>query len=177
MTQIGEALPRNSKDIEKTLHPLVKEWFFTRYKDFSLTQQYGVPAIWERRNILISAPTGGTKTLTAFLSILNYLVGLAEKNQLDNRIYAVYTSPLKALSNDIHKNLIEPLEEIRAIAEKHNIKLQEIRVGLRTGDTTLAERAKMAKKAPHILVTTPESLAIILTSKNSLTILMQLNSV
>ena len=91
---------------------------------------------------------------------------LAEINELENRIYAVYTSPLKALSNDIHKNLIEPLEEIYKIAEKKNIKLQKIRVGLRTGDTTQAERAKMAKHAPHIFITTPESLAITLTSKN-----------
>ena len=81
---------------------------------------------------------------------------------LEDRIYAVYTSPLKALSNDIHKNLIEPLEEINKLAEERGIKLQKIRVGLRTGDTTTAERAKMARKAPHILVTTPESLAIVL---------------
>ncbi len=166
MTKIVQAVKRESPQVERTLHPLVKEWFFTKFKEFSLTQQYGVGAIWERKNILISAPTGGTKTLTAFLSILNYLVILAEKNELENRIYCVYTSPLKALSNDIHKNLVEPLQQINELAEKKGIKLQEIRVGLRTGDTTLAERAKMAKKAPHIFITTPESLAIILTSKN-----------
>jgi ATP-dependent Lhr-like helicase len=165
MTEIQKAVERKSVDIVKTLHPLVKEWFFGKFEDFSLTQRYGVAAIWERKDILISAPTGGTKTLTAFLSILNYLVGLAEKNELDNRIYAVYTSPLKALSNDIHKNLVEPLEEINALAKKKGIKLQEIRVGLRTGDTTLAERARMARKAPHIFITTPESLAIVLTTK------------
>jgi len=160
-----EALIREKKDIELVLHPLVREWFFTKFNDFSLPQRYGVPAIWERKNILISAPTGGTKTLTAFLSIINYLVTIAERNELGNRTYAVYISPLKALSNDIYKNLIEPLEEINKLADSKNIKLQEIRVGLRTGDTTDSERAKMAKKAPHILVTTPESLAIILTSK------------
>jgi len=164
MTQIFQAEAREDAEIKRILHPLVSEWFFTKFKEFSPTQRYGVMNIWERRNILISAPTGGTKTLTAFLAIINYLVMLAEKNQLEDRIYAVYTSPLKALSNDIHKNLIEPLEEIFELAEKRNIKLQKIRVGLRTGDTTIAERAKMAKKAPHILVTTPESLAILLTS-------------
>ena len=164
MTQILQAEAREDAEIKKILHPLVSEWFFTKFKEFSLTQKYGVLNIWERKNILISAPTGGTKTLTAFLSIINYLVMLAEKNQLEDRIYAVYTSPLKALSNDIAKNLIEPLEEIYEFAEKKKIKLQKIRVGLRTGDTTVAERAKMAKKAPHILVTTPESLAILLTS-------------
>ncbi|MFA5992968.1 MAG: ATP-dependent helicase [Candidatus Pacearchaeota archaeon] len=165
MTQIVQAVKRNDKDIMEILHPLVKEWFFSKFKTFSLTQQYGVPAVWERRNILISAPTGGTKTLTAFLSILNYLVTLAERKELQNRIYAVYISPLKALSNDIHKNLVEPLEEITALAESKGIKLDQIRVGLRTGDTTVAERTKMARKAPHIFITTPESLAIVLTSK------------
>jgi len=164
-TQIFQAEEREGREIEKILHPLVKEWFFSKFKDFSITQRYGVLNVWERKNILISAPTGSSKTLTSFLGIINYLVMLAEKNQLEDRIYAVYTSPLKALSNDIHKNLIEPLEEIFKIAEAKNIKLQKIRVGLRTGDTTTSERAKMARKAPHILVTTPESLAIILTTK------------
>jgi len=164
MTIIKQAKERKDSEITAALHPLVKEWFFSRFKEFSETQRYGVMNVWERKNILISAPTGGTKTLTAFLSILNYLVGLAEKNELEDKVYAVYTSPLKALSSDIYVNLIKPLEEITKIAETKNIKLQEIRVGLRTGDTSQKERAKMARKAPHIFVTTPESLAILLTS-------------
>ena len=164
MTQIKIAKERETKDVMAILHPLVREWFFSKFKDFSLPQKYGVMNIWERKNTLISAPTGGTKTLTSFLSIINYLVMLAEKNELENKIYAVYSSPLKALSNDIHKNLIEPLEQITEIAAKKGIKLQEIRVGLRTGDTTIQERAKMARKIPHILITTPETLAIILTT-------------
>lgn len=151
-------------EVQEILHPLVKEWFFSRFKEFSLTQLYGVKRIWERKNILITAPTGGTKTLTAFLAILNYLVTLAEKQELEEKIYAVYVSPLKALSNDIHKNLLEPLEEIRALAEKKGVKLQEIRVGLRTGDTDARERARHARKTPHLYVTTPESLAIVLVS-------------
>ena len=165
MTIITKSTERKKEQIVKTMHPLVKEWFFNKFEDFSITQKYGVPAIWERKNILISAPTGGTKTLTAFLSILNYLVSIAEKDELEDRVYCMYTSPLKALSNDIHKNLEEPLEEIYALAEKKKIKLQKIRVGLRTGDTTPAEKAKMTKKPPHIMITTPESLAIMLTSK------------
>ena len=96
MTQITEVKERNASDIEQILHPLVKEWFFSKFKDFSLTQKYGVMSIWERKDVLISAPTGGTKTLTAFLSILNYLVTLAERGELEDRTYAVYTSPLKA---------------------------------------------------------------------------------
>lgn len=165
MTEVYAAEEREDKEIMGILHPLVKEWFFSKFKVFSITQRFGVMNVWERKNILISAPTGSSKTLTAFLSIINYLVILAEKNQLENKVYAVYTSPLKALSNDIHKNLFEPLEEIYKIAESKNIKLQKIRVSLRTGDTTASERAKMMKKAPHILVTTPESLAIMLTTK------------
>lgn len=164
MTKVYSAEEHEDKEIMGILHPLVKEWFFSRFKNFSITQKFGVMNVWERKNILISAPTGSSKTLTAFLSIINYLIILAENNQLEDRVYAVYTSPLKALSNDIHKNLLEPLEEIYKIAESKNIKLQKIRVSLRTGDTTQSERAKMMRKAPHILVTTPESLAIMLTT-------------
>ena len=165
MTQVLEATQKTDKDIIGVLHPLVKEWFFSRFREFSETQRYGVPYIWERKDILISAPTGGTKTLTAFLSIINYLIILAEKNELEDKIYALYTSPLKALSNDIHKNLEEPLNEIYEIAKKKGIKLQKIRVALRTGDTSASERASMARKVPHIFVTTPETLAIVLTTK------------
>src|SRR3989344_2579191 len=154
----------DKEEIVKTLNPVVKEWFFSRFEDFSLTQRYGVKNIYDRKNILVSAPTGGTKTLTAFLGILNYLVDLAFKKELEDKVYAVYTSPLKALSGDIYVNLIRPLEEIKGLADKKGIEMQEIRVGLRTGDTSTSERAKMAKKAPHILVTTPESLAIVLTT-------------
>ena len=165
MTKIIQAKLNTEKEIKKILHPLVKEWFFSKFEKFSLTQKYGVMSIHNRKNILISAETGGTKTLTSFLSILNHLVKLAEIGKLEEKIYAVYTSPLKALSNDIHKNLIEPLEEIEEIAKTKKIKLQKIRVGLRTGDTTPYERVKMAKNPTHILITTPESLAIILTTK------------
>ncbi len=161
---VSFAEARTRGDVERMLCPLVKDWFFSRFKDFSLTQLYGVGPIHERKNILISAPTGGTKTLTAFLGILNYLVELALRNELEDKIYAVYTSPLKALTNDIFVNLETPLREIKELAVKKNISMQDIRVGLRTGDTTVAERAKMARKVPHIFVTTPESLAIILTA-------------
>ena len=97
-------------EVERLLNPLVREWFFSKFEDFSLTQLYGVKNIHDRKNILVSAPTGGTKTLTAFLSILNYLVELALKNELEEKVYAVYVSPLKALSNDILVNIISPLE-------------------------------------------------------------------
>jgi len=152
--------PYKQEQVEKILNPVVKKWFFSRFKEFSLPQLFGVIPIHNRENILVSAPTGATKTLTAFLSILNELVDNAEKGILENKIYAVYISPLKALNNDIQKNLVEPLNEIEAIAGK---KLG-IRVAVRTGDTTAAEKSKMLQKPPHILITTPESLAIVLSS-------------
>jgi ATP-dependent Lhr-like helicase len=165
MTQVLKAKASTPDEIKKVLHPLIREWFFSKFGNFSPSQKFGVLNIWKRKDILISAPTGGGKTLTAFLSIINYLVKLAEKGKLEDKVYALYSSPLKALSNDIHKNLIEPLSEINELAEAKGIKLQKIRVGLRTGDTSVSERAKMARKPPHILITTPESLSIILTTK------------
>ena len=154
----------SSEEVLDILHPLVKEWFFSRFKELSKTQLYGVKHIHNRKNILISAPTGGTKTLTAFLSIINYLVTLALNNGLEDKIYAVYVGPLKALSGDIAINLITPLQEIKILAEKKGMKLQSFRVGLRTGDTESSERTKQAKKASHIYITTPESLAIVITT-------------
>ena len=165
MSKIEFCKPYLAEELRKMLCPLVSEWFFSKFSDFSEPQLYGVKVIHDRKNILISAPTGGTKTLTAFLGILNYLVELSLKNELEEKVYAVYCSPLKALSNDIYVNLIEPLAEIRQLAKKKDLKMQEIRVAVRTGDTTAAERTKMTKKSPHILVTTPESLAIVLTTK------------
>jgi len=161
---IGKAKLRIKKEVLDSLDPLVQEWFFSRFKEFSLPQLYGVMPIFERKNILISAPTGGTKTLTAFLSILNYLVGLARKNELEEKVYATYISPLKALNNDIQVNLSTPLKQIQELAEKKGVNLQTIRVAVRGGDTPTSEKAKMLKKPPHILITTPETLAIVLNS-------------
>ena len=152
--------PYKPEQIRHILNPIIDKWFFTRFKEFSLPQLFGVMEIHSRNNILVSAPTGATKTLTAFLSILNELIDSSEKGILEDRIYCVYVSPLRALSEDIKVNLVEPLKEMEAIAGK---KLS-IRVAVRTGDTSTAERAKMLKQPPHILITTPESLAIILTS-------------
>ncbi|MBI2545998.1 ATP-dependent helicase [Candidatus Woesearchaeota archaeon] len=149
------------KELLGMLNPLVKKWFFSRFKSFSLPQLYGVMEIHSRSNILVSAPTGATKTLTAFLSILNELVDSAQKGILQDKVYCVYVSPLKALNQDISVNLINPLKEME---ELHGSKLG-IRVGVRTGDTTASEKSKMLKKPPHILITTPESLAILLTTR------------
>ncbi len=150
----------NEKDLKELLHPVVKKWFFSKFKEFSLPQLFGVMEIHKRNNILVSAPTGATKTLTGFLSILNELIDSAEKRILQDRVYCIYVSPLKALNNDIFYNLIKPLEEMEEIAGKSF----GIRVGVRTGDTTSVEKSKMLKKPPHILITTPESLGILLNS-------------
>jgi len=152
--------PNTKAEVDAILNPTIKKWFYSRFPDYSLPQLYGVLEIHSRNNIIVSAPTGATKTLTGFLSILNELVDSAEKGILQDKVYAVYISPLKALSNDISKNLKEPLEQIENIAGKP----LGIRVGVRTGDTTANEKSKMLKKPPHILITTPESLCIMLTS-------------
>ncbi|VVB78673.1 ATP-dependent DNA helicase Hel308 [uncultured archaeon] len=162
---ISKAELRNQEEIIEILDPIVKEWFFSKFEVFSESQLYGVMNVHDRKNILISAPTGSGKTLTSFLAIINYLVSIARKNELENKVYCIYSSPLKALNNDIFVNLIRPLEEIYDLAEKKQIKLQKIRVSLRTGDTEASEKAKMLKNPPHIFITTPESLAIVLTSK------------
>lgn len=142
------------------LHPILKQWFFDKFKTFSEPQRYSIYNIHCRINTLVSAPTGSGKTLSAFGAVLNELLSHSEKGTLQDRVYCLYVSPLRALSNDIHKNLIEPLAEMEALAGKKF----GIRVGVRTGDTTSYEKSKMLKTPPHILITTPESLAIMLAS-------------
>ncbi|PIN75016.1 ATP-dependent helicase [Candidatus Woesearchaeota archaeon CG10_big_fil_rev_8_21_14_0_10_37_12] len=152
--------PNTKTEVENLLNPTIKKWFLTRFPNFSLPQLFGVYEIHCRNNILVSAPTGATKTLTGFLSVLNELVDNAEKGKLEDKVYCIYISPLKALSNDIEKNLKEPLKQIEELAGKP----LNIRVGVRTGDTTQSDKSKMLRKPPHILITTPESLAIMLSS-------------
>ena len=136
--------PHKKEDLLSLLHPFVKEWFFSTFKEFSLPQLYGVLEIHNKNNILISAPTGSTKTLTATLSIINELVTLADKNQLKDQVYCIYTNPLRALSRDVEINLKKPLQEIKQIAKKHN-KVLDIRIASRTSDTSTSEKAKMLK--------------------------------
>ena len=145
--------PDSEEAVLATLNPLVKQWFFSRFEEFSNPQLYGVTEVHARNNILVSASTGSGKTLTSFLAILNELVDCAEKGILQDKIYAVYISPLKALNRDVSLNLLEPLEEM----EKQSGKKLGIRVAVRTGDTTATEKQKMLKTPPHILITTPES--------------------
>ncbi|VVB98348.1 ATP-dependent DNA helicase Hel308 [uncultured archaeon] len=149
-------------EIESMLEGPVREWFKSKYKEFTPPQKFAIMEINKRENVLISSPTGSGKTLSAFLAIINELIRLGRNEQLEDRVYAVYVSPLKALNNDIHRNLVEPLAEIRAVFEKNGARMPDIRVAVRTGDTLPAEKSRMLKKPPHILITTPESLAIIL---------------
>ncbi len=150
-----------NEEIFESLNPIMGKWFKEKFDGFSDAQKYAIIPIRNRKNILVSSPTGTGKTLCGFASILNYLITLEQKNELENKVYAIYVSPLKALSRDIEVNLKKPLEEI----EKMMGKKLSIRVGLRTGDTENKDRVKMLKHPPHIFITTPESLAITLTSK------------
>ena len=148
----------SKKQIFKTLHPWVRQWFDSQFEDFTPAQKKSIIDIHKRNNILISSPTGSGKTLTAFLSVISELTTLAEKGELEDKVYCIYISPLKALDNDIEKNLDEPLDGIEKIAGKD----LGIRKAVRTGDTSQYQRQKMLKKPPHILITTPETLSILL---------------
>jgi ATP-dependent Lhr-like helicase len=114
--------------------------------------------------VLIAAPTGSGKTLTAFLAALDSLFRLALEGQLPDRTQVLYVSPLKALGNDVQKNLLQPLEELMQRARAAGYSPQELRVQVRTGDTSASERAQMVRRPPHILITTPESLYLYLTA-------------
>ncbi len=149
----------SDKEVYKILNPVIKRWFKKKFKTFAPCQKYAVKEIHNGKSVLISSPTGSGKTLSAFLSAINELFYLAQKGELEDNIYVLYISPLKTLNNDIEKNLNEPLREIYDIAEDG---LPEIRVGVRTGDTSQNEKQKQARKPPHILITTPETLSIIL---------------
>ena len=147
--------------------PLVAEWFTTRFSAATEPQIQGWPEIRAGRDVLISAPTGSGKTLAAFLLCLDRLVRQARSGELPNETEVVYVSPLKALSNDVRKNLEIPLTEISELAARRGISLAPIRTAVRTGDTPAWERQQMGKERPHILVTTPESLYILLTAEKS----------
>jgi len=146
-------------------HPLIAAWFEGKFGQPTAPQAQGWPEIAAGRNTLIAAPTGSGKTLSAFLVCIDRLFRQAVAGQLEEGVQVVYVSPLKALSNDIQRNLHLPLMEIREQCLAAGVDPPDIRVAVRTGDTTASERAKMMRKPPHILVTTPESLYLLVTSE------------
>jgi ATP-dependent helicase Lhr and Lhr-like helicase len=157
--EIGEALA--------WAHPLVREWFLGKFGSPTSPQELGWPPILDGRPTLISAPTGSGKTLAAFLICIDKLIRQAIDGSLAPSTAVVYVSPLKALSNDVQKNLEMPLREIQELAMARGYLCPPIRTAVRTGDTLPAERRAMLKRPPHILVTTPESLYILLTAAQS----------
>ena len=158
-------------------HPLVAEWFLAKFGSPTEPQEQGWPEILAGRTTLISAPTGSGKTLAAFLICIDRLVRKALEGALHDRTEVVYISPLKALGNDVQKNLDGPLSEITALAAAHGLLMAEIRTAVRTGDTLMKERREMLRRPPHILVTTPESLYILLTADSSRAILRDVETV
>ena len=158
-------------------HPLLQEWFVQKFGTPTEPQEQGWPHILAGRTTLISAPTGSGKTLAAFLACIDRLVRKALAGELEDRVEVVYISPLKALGNDIQKNLECPLGEILQLAGERGLLMPEIRCAVRTGDSLPHERRAMLKHPPHILVTTPESLYILLTAEKSRGILHDVETV
>jgi len=158
-------------------HPLVRDWFVSKFGTPTEPQQEGWPHIASGKTTLISAPTGSGKTLAAFLVCIDQLVRKALAGDLLDVTEVLYVSPLKALSNDIQKNLEIPLGEIMQLAGERGLLMPEVRTAVRTGDTLAHERRAMLSRPPHILVTTPESLYILLTAAKSREVLRNIRSV
>src|SRR5437867_122807 len=148
-------------------HPVIARWFESRFREPTEPQRRAWPLIGAGQNALIAAPTGSGKTFAAFLAAIDTLLRQGLDGTLGDETQVVYVSPLKALSNDVQKNLAEPLAEIRRALEAACLPDVEIRTLVRTGDTPGAERQEMVRRPPHILVTTPESLYLILTSERA----------
>jgi ATP-dependent Lhr-like helicase len=158
-------------------HPLVRDWFLAKFGLPTEPQIEGWPPILAGKDTLISAPTGSGKTLAAFLACIDRLVRKALDGRLQDCTEVLYISPLKALGNDIQKNLEVPLGEIQALAGARGLLMPTIRAAVRTGDTLMHERRALLKKPPHILVTTPESLYILLTTESGVRALQHVETV
>src|SRR5256714_5593608 len=154
--------------LPQDFHPVVQRWWASRFAEPTDAQLEGWSAIRRGEHTLIAAPTGSGKTLAAFLTAIDQLLREAQEHGgLPDEVRVIYVSPLKALSADIHKNLAEPRREIRALAETMNFPGVKITAVVRSGDTPQSERAAMLRTPPHILVTTPESLYLLLTAERS----------
>ncbi|HEX4764234.1 MAG TPA: DEAD/DEAH box helicase, partial [Usitatibacter sp.] len=157
-----------SSTLPDDFHPVLRRWWGGRFGEPTAAQAEGWGAIRRGEHTLIAAPTGSGKTLAAFLTAIDQLFRESvEQGALPDEVRVIYVSPLKALSADIHKNLAEPRREIRALAESMGVHAGKITAAVRSGDTPQSERAAMLKTPPHILVTTPESLYLLLTAQKS----------
>jgi len=154
--------PWSDEENLSCLESHVRNWFTSRFGGLTSPQRFSFKLISKGSNVLITAPTGSGKTFSAFMVILSDLFKLSKQGKLESGVYCVYVSPLRALNNDIYKNLILPLQEIK---ELYGDDVDEVRVGIRTGDVSSYDKQKQLRKPPHILITTPESLAIILNSR------------
>jgi ATP-dependent Lhr-like helicase len=163
MQQTEEKLFRVEKELP-FLDPLISEWFNNKYDGLSDPQRKAIPLIHSGKSVLVSSPTGTGKTLSAFLAVLNELFIQSRTGEIKDSVFCLYISPLKALANDIDRNLKEPLREIDELAKSRGNDFPKIRVGVRSGDTSQSERQKMLRKPPHILITTPESFTLSLTA-------------
>ncbi|MBY0371275.1 DEAD/DEAH box helicase, partial [bacterium] len=158
-------------------HPITARWFEDRFGASTEPQRLGWPAIARGENTLIAAPTGSGKTLTAFLVCIDRLLREALRGELKAECKVLYVSPLKALASDIRKNLEDPLREIQEYAAKAGHDIEPIRSFARTGDTPSHQRQAITKNPPHILVTTPESFYLMLTSEKGREVLKTVETV
>ncbi|MEM3202520.1 MAG: ATP-dependent helicase [Candidatus Micrarchaeaceae archaeon] len=163
--------PFSDEESLNSLNIYARKWFQSNFKELTPPQKFAFKIIKDKQNVLITAPTGSGKTMSGFLSIISRLFDYSLQGKLDNKIYCIYVSPLRSLNNDIYRNLMKPLTEIYEMIRKDRgidiIKdsIKEVTIGVRTGDTTQKERRGQLLKPPNILVTTPESLAIMINSK------------
>src|SRR5512135_2571919 len=148
-------------------HPIVREWFAEAFGEPSPPQRLGWPSISAGQHTLILAPTGSGKTLAAFLWAINHLIEQRLREELSPGVRILYVSPLKALNNDIERNLESPLQALREEAKNSGFRLPALRAAVRTGDTPQSKRASILRHPPDILITTPESLYLMLTSKHA----------
>lgn len=151
----------STSELYGMLRPYVAEWFKKKYGEFTPVQRKTLPLVKQGVNVLVSSPTGTGKTLAVFLGIIDNMYDYYERNnKLPDGVHVVYVSPLRALNNDMKRNLYEPVREIVEVAREMGIQLPEIKIAVRTSDTSPYEKQKMLRDPPHILITTPESLAL-----------------
>ena len=152
----------------RQFHPVVGRWFEERVGAPTPPQVLGWPVVGAGKSALILAPTGSGKTLAAFLTAIDWLVRRLMKAEAEGKsvwgVQILYVSPLKSLANDVQKNLMKPLGELAEVARGRGVEWPEVAVGVRTGDTPQKDRAAMVRRPPHILITTPESLNLLLTT-------------